>query len=293
MSKPRLFISFSGGRTSAYMTWRLLQEQADRYDIRVLFANTGQEHEKTLEFVDRCDREFGFGVIWIEADVQDGKGNGTRHRVVDFASASRAGSPFEAVIAKYGIPNKNFPHCTRELKLKPMTSYLRAIGWEAGSYTTAIGIRADEMDRVNPKYREQRLWYPLLGLGITKADILGWWAQQPFDLEIREHHGNCTWCWKKSLRKHLTLIHESPEIFDFPRRMERDYAMAGPRGEPQVFFRGGLSTDDLFRKAQEPFVPFMEGDDQRQMSMLLDMDLANGCSESCEAFGEDYDEEAA
>lgn len=34
-----------------------------------LFANTGQEHEKTLEFVDKCDKAWNLNVHWIETVV--------------------------------------------------------------------------------------------------------------------------------------------------------------------------------------------------------------------------------
>ncbi len=39
--KPRLLICNSGGRTSAHMTRRILEEKHDEYEIIVAFANTG------------------------------------------------------------------------------------------------------------------------------------------------------------------------------------------------------------------------------------------------------------
>ena len=36
-------------------------------EVLVLFANTGQEHEKTLEFINNCDQQFGFNTVWLEA----------------------------------------------------------------------------------------------------------------------------------------------------------------------------------------------------------------------------------
>lgn len=287
MSKPRLSISFSGGRTSAYMTWRLLNNERirDRFDVRVLFANTGQEHEKTLEFVDRCDREFGCGVVWLEAVVHEGVGQGTRHRVVDFETASRDGEPFEDVIAKYGLPGPGYLHCTRELKANVMRSYERSIDWQSGEYWRAIGIRADEMDRVNPRHREERIWYPLLDWAVTKEEVTTFWSRQAFDLDIPEHLGNCVWCWKKSLRKHLTLATDEPWVFDFPARMERKYANAGSGDQPRKMFRGRRTTDDIFTEARGHFIPFVEGDQQRQLSILSELDEAGGCAEACEPFG--------
>lgn len=149
MSKEKYQISFSGGRTSAYMTKMLIDSLSDRYEFIVTFANTGLEHEKTLEFVNNCDKHFGFNTVWLEADVQHGKRLGTKHKIVSFQTASRNGEPFEEVIKKYGIPNKAYPHCTRELKLQVMQSYLKSIGINHKNILTAIGIREDETRRVS------------------------------------------------------------------------------------------------------------------------------------------------
>lgn len=89
--KPNYHISFSGGRTSAYMTKLLLDNWSDRYEFIVTFANTGLEHPKTLEFVANCDQHFGFNTVWLEAQVDPRPGKGIGFRVVDFASADRGG----------------------------------------------------------------------------------------------------------------------------------------------------------------------------------------------------------
>lgn len=290
----RLFISFSGGETSAFMAQWLLDNRAYRYnEIVCLFANTGQENEETLHFVQQCDEAFGLGVVWVEASV-NGRGEGTGHRMVSFDTASRDGEPFQAVIEKYGIPNQAYPHCTRELKLSPMISYLRSIGWETGSYDTAIGIRADEIDRIAASAREKRLIYPLISdVEMTKPRINAWWQRQSFRLQLKGYEGNCKWCWKKSLRKHLTLLNEHPEWYDFPERMEREHGLSGHNvdGTPRVFFRQGMDTLALREIAKGGgFTPASDDAQEYEDQLSLDLDASNGCSESCEI---NFEEETA
>ena len=288
----RLVISFSGGRTSGLMLRRLIDKTRDT-NVVVTFANTSQEDERTLEFVHKIDCEWGIGIVWLEAVVNPGRGNGTTHKVVSFDTADRSGAVFESVIAKYGIPNKGFPGaCTRELKLRAITSYLRSIGWGPGTYDTAIGIRADEFDRMDSMASEKRFIYPLIADGITKDDVLAWWRTQPFDLGIPEHFGNCRWCWKKSLRKHLTLVKECPEAFDFPRRMEAQYAHAGSGTGPRTFFRNYMTVDDLFDLAQHPFDSFRDKNVPVQPPSALDIP-GGGCGESCEIYADGIEEAEA
>lgn len=281
MSKENLFLSVSGGETSAFMAKLVIDHYGEQFNIVTGFANTGQEREETLAFVNRCDKEWGLNVVWLEADVNPAKGQGTGHKIVSFETANRNGSVFESMIAKYGLPNMSYLHCTRELKLQPITSYLRSIGWKAGTYTTAIGIRADEIDRMDENFKAKRFWYPLVEHGITKTIIKLWWAQQAFRLGLKEHQGNCTWCWKKTDRKHFTLMQETPEIYNFPIAMEAKYSMVGSKdGNPRSLFRKGRTTLDMFRESKKPFSPFVEHDYLAQG----ELDITNGCTDSCEAF---------
>lgn len=286
--KKKLFISFSGGKTSAYMTkWLLENKRNDYNQIVILFSNTGQENEETLEFVNKCDREWDLGVIWLEAKVMHGERLGSKYTITNYENASRNGEPFEEVIKKYGIPNKAYPHCTRELKLNPMTNYIKDLGWKKDEYETAIGIRADEMDRISSKMNELNLIYPLCELNKqTKKSINAWWSKQSFNLDLHEHEGNCSWCWKKSKRKLLTLCVDNPSIFDFPKKMEVIYGLNGHNidGNKRVFFRANTSTISLLQESLLPFNRFSPHI-QKAFDMFNDeMDSANGCSESCEVY---------
>lgn len=290
--KDRICISFSGGETSAFMAKILLHMRSSR-DVQVVFANTGQEDEKTLTFVDRCDREWGLKVVWVEAAVSPNRGEGTRHKVVDFNTASRNGEPFRAVVAKYGLPGPGYTHCNRELKLAPITSYLRSIGWAANTYSTAIGIRADEIDRMSNLAKVKfGAVYPLVGLGVRKKDVQAFFDANTFRLGLPEHFGNCVWCWKKSLRKHLTIIQQKPDVFDFPIDLENEFenhSLSGPLSAPRRMFRGRLTAKDLKELAQKPFNEFFDS-----RLAPLELDAQGACGESCEVFADidDFEEKA-
>jgi hypothetical protein len=297
MSRKALFVSFSGGRTSAFMARWVQQNWADRYEkIHYLFANTGQEHEKTLEFIQRCDDEWGLGIVWLEAVIDPRKGKGIRHKVVDFNTASRKGEPFEAQIAKEGVPNKANAKCSDRLKLRPMQSYRRSLGYRNKDLDTAIGIRVDEVDRMHPRHKELGLVYPLVtDAPMSRAMIDRWWSEQPFNLEIPSHHGNCVWCWHKTTRKLLTNIRDHPEWFEFPDRMERQYGdikstnKKFTNGERKTFFRNGLSTKDLIAMAQKPFIAFEDDANGIYTPDLFNdpfMDEAGACSESCDIYAD-------
>lgn len=278
--KKRLALSFSGGATSGFMTQWCLENLSDEYEIVVTFANTGWENKETLDFVHLCDTLLGFGTVWLEAVVDPRQGKGTRHSIVTYETASRNAEPFEEGIKKYGIPNVDFPWCTRELKLSVMRSYLRSMGWEKGTYKSAVGIRTDEIRRVSKEAKKEHIIYPLIDLiPSDKQDVQTFWEDQPFQLNLATHRGNCRACWKKSLNKHLRLAHEEPDSFEFPLRMERDYGFSGaiPLGvtAPRVFFRERRSAADII------FLASVLGP---QPNLPEDKDANSGCSESCEVF---------
>jgi len=291
--KPRLRISFSGGRTSALMTRLCVERMSATHDILITFANTGCEDEKTLDFVNQCNNHFGWGVVWLESVFNMQRGRGVVSKVVTYETASRDGEPFEEYIQKNGLPNPMNPRCTDRLKEMCMDHYThKVIGWKRGSYYTAIGIRADEIDRVNPNYKEKKFTYPLADMGYRKDDVIAALMSWPFDLELEsEAYGNCKWCWKKSRRKLLTVAKNHPENFNFPLRMESQYGkhrISPDEPSPRVMFRNNTSAAEILAEAKTgAFREYSDSDHIAPSLFVFDMDYSIGCGESCEV-GADY-----
>lgn len=205
-------ISFSGGRTSAYMLWRVLQANHGLPDEAVVcFANTGKEDEATLRFVDRCSKEWDVPIKWLEFQAEQ-----PGFSVVDYPSASRQGQPFEALITKKNyLPNTFARFCTTELKIVPMKKFLQSLGWS--DFATFVGIRADEPRRVaKMRDNQDEKLTPLASAGISNADVLDFWSKQKFNLETITVGGNsllsnCDLCFLKKPAHLLNLVKDNPE----------------------------------------------------------------------------------
>lgn len=212
-------ISFSGGRTSAYMLRRILDAHGGTLpaDVHVLFANTGKERHgqtETLDFVYACQSRWDVEVHWLErAEL----GEAAYMQEVTYLTAAREGEPFDALIARRGLPNPVFRFCTQELKIRPMRDWMRGRGYE--HWTNVVGIRADEPRRVakmreaNEKRAERwTIALPLADAGVTEAEVMAFWQAQPFDLGLRPDEGNCDLCFLKHPRKRQRIMRERPDL---------------------------------------------------------------------------------
>ena len=283
--KKRMLVSFSGGETSAFMAKWLKENKSDEYEMLFVFANTGEENEETLIFADKCDKEFGLDLVWVQFKLKS-------FEIVDFNSASRTGQPFEQMIARYGIPNIKFPHCSRELKTMPIHRFVKSIGWKAKTYDTAIGIRADEIDRVSNDRKVNRYIYPLVNLGITKPKVNLFWQSMPFRLNLKGYQGNCKTCYKKSLRKLITIYQQNPLAFDNFEKWEQKYKDANQENRSEftgvnAFFRNNLLVSDIRELAKNKINPPLDDSkiyDYQESLFGFDLDVSNGCVESCDIF---------
>jgi 3'-phosphoadenosine 5'-phosphosulfate sulfotransferase (PAPS reductase)/FAD synthetase len=213
--KENTSISFSGGRTSGYMLYKILEANNGLPDNAVVcFANTGKEEESTLEFVRDCSLNWNVPITWLEFVDSDEK-----FKIVDFETASRKGEPFEALILKKKyLPNPVTRFCTIEMKIRPMAKYLHSIGFAEkpshGEKMAWVGIRADEPRRAAKISDKERI--PLFFDGVTKEMVGEFWKQQDFDLNLPNMngvtmHGNCDLCFLKGGNQVQSLINEKPE----------------------------------------------------------------------------------
>lgn len=267
--KENILVAFSGGRTSAYMSWWLIENMSHLYNFKFVYANTGLEHEKTLEFVNKVDKLFNLNLTWVEADIKNGAD--ATYSVVDFKSATRDNSLFKDMAKIYGLMNRVFIHCTRELKNRPIKKFASSL-W-GGDYRIALGIRHDEFHRV--KNREDAI-YPLATIcKVSKKDVLSFWNRQPFDLDLDEHLGNCVGCYKKSDKKLKMIADECPSAFEPFIELENEFSFikSVSEDEPRIIYRHFRTAFEVQNNLKLP-------------NNMLDLD---GCSGECGSVLSDFE----
>jgi len=261
-------ISFSGGRTSAYMLKMILDAHGGVLpdDVHVTFANTGKEREETLRFVHECATRWGVRVRWLEwrtRRVKDDAGNvipfDQRFEEVGFNSASRNGRPFAELIAAKGYtPNAVTRFCTSELKVRVMKYFMQAQGYD--HWSNIIGLRHDEPRRVAKSRAPNRdRWTSILPLDdakVTNRMVRAFWAEQDFDLQLLPFEGNCDGCFLKARPKLWEIERTAPGTLQWWSDIENgpgagrfvtEYSYAelirDVRRQPDLF-AGGLFDDD-------------------------------------------------
>lgn len=264
----KINVSFSGGQSSAYMLYILLQNY-DKKDLVITFANTGKEHEKTLEFVRDIENNWGLNIVWLEMDIKEKfiKGvNKSRdciiYKIVDFETASRNGEPFNKLIENFGLPNRAARFCSQYLKVQPIEKYLRFLNID---YKTAMGIRIDESKRAR-KFNKLDYIFPLIDYHVTKKDVDNFWNKQPFKLNIPNHLGNCDLCFLKAISKRRRILKDFPRIGDWWQEKEK---------QANSTFHNNLSVEQIAKQANSKNLKIY----QKKEQLSLGFDITCFCGD--------------
>lgn len=190
-------MSFSGGKDSTATLLLAIERGAP--NITAAFADTGNEHSETLEYIRYIERELGVPVTWLKADfaeriankrmfiardVRTGRKKGKRLRWTNKAKRRAlavlhpTGNPYlDLCLWKGRFPSRKAQFCTEELKTALLVDYQIGIIDAGNTVESWQGIRADEsLNRRDALEREDR------GGGLTiYRPILRWTAQETVD----------------------------------------------------------------------------------------------------------------
>jgi 3'-phosphoadenosine 5'-phosphosulfate sulfotransferase (PAPS reductase)/FAD synthetase len=153
-------VSVSGGKDST-ATLLLAMERHPKDEILGAFADTGNEHESTYEYVDYLERETGIKIKRVKADFADrwlrridyvrdkwpakGVSSDVVSAVLSVLEKGPTGIPFfDLCILKGRFPSRMAQFCTSELKVIPITEYTLDLIDEFGAVESWQGVRAEE-----------------------------------------------------------------------------------------------------------------------------------------------------
>ncbi len=224
-------IQFSGGRTSGFMLYKLLEYYGGKLpdNCYVLFQNTGREMEETLEFVKDCSEKWDVKIHWLEY-VAQAKNRVTEIKIVDFDTAARNGEPFDKLMDDVKrVPNVVSRICTFYMKVRTAHYFMRKIK-QHDNFQKMLGLRFDEKKRAQSVTQNaENFETPLLPLyhsRISKHHITEFWQSRNFDLGLKDINGvtplgNCDGCFLKSEKSKLHLARHYPERFDWWTQQEK------------------------------------------------------------------------
>jgi hypothetical protein len=274
-------VSFSGGRTSAYLCSVLLG-MFDRADLRFVFMDTGAEHPATYDFIRKVDGHLGLNLVCLRGDCDSPLGVGVAPRVVPLDTIGPDLQPFASMCGKYGTPGVRSAWCTSRLKEDVNNTWCNE-EFGKGGYVTWIGVRADEPKRLKNMGRSPLVRYLAEVDDADKQDIYDFWSDMPFDLEIPQWLGNCVFCIKKSNPKLALAVRQEP-------KMAAEWSALFERSSDR-HKTDGLTSEHVYRERRTLAEVAALYADVETPDLIRRIRSArrdpNTCSESCEAFVSD------
>ena len=270
-------VSFSGGRTSAYMIHKIqtMVSQGLIKNVKYVFMDTGAEHKNSYSFIRKVVKHFNIDLVCLRSVMTTEVGVGATWRQISIDEICDDYGPWKDMMKCYSTPTVKMPMCTDRMKTAPYLKYCNET-FGRNNYTTWLGMRIDEPKRIKAKkgFRYLAEISPM-----DKQDILGWWKDQPFDLDLDEWLGNCVFCIKKGVNKIALAAIDEPELASefWDMLNTQPLRIIETRVDsPLVIYRG----KHTFQSAQDSFA------DVGRDEIILRMRGNNGgCAESCEVFG--------
>lgn len=282
--------SLSGGKDSTAMLLYATKELG--LEVLPVFADTGNEHEMTYEYVDYLERELG-PIRRVKADFSEKIANkreyvATRWReedvpesiVLDALEALQpTGNPYlDLCIWKGRFPSRMAQFCTSFLKMFPIQEEIYFPLMEQGKHIVSmVGVRADE-SAVRAKYlmREDtpegwELYRPLLEWNVRQVfDIHKRYGIEPNPLySLGMSRVGCMPCINCQKGELFEIQRRFPEVIERIRRWEEAVSKASKRGESSFFIH-----DDVAGKGVDEWVEWSKtARGGRQYDLLKQMEM--------------------
>lgn len=139
-------VSFSGGRTSAYLVHLMeLLRNHSGINVHYIFMDTGAEHPKTYQFIRDVVRYWDIDLTCLRVEVNPELGKANGYKIIPLEEIGPDLQPWKDICAKYGTPYFGGAFCTRTMKIEVCERYCRD---RFAMHESWLGMRADEQARI-------------------------------------------------------------------------------------------------------------------------------------------------
>lgn len=138
-------VSFSGGRTSAYLVHLMEKRRKAGENIHYVFMDTGAEHPATYQFIRDVVNHWGINLTCLRVDVNPVLGKGNGYKVIGIDDIGPDLQPWIDITEKYGTPYFGGAFCTRTMKIEVCNHYCRD---NFDEHVSWLGMRIDEPARI-------------------------------------------------------------------------------------------------------------------------------------------------
>lgn len=267
-------VSLSGGKDST-ATLLVALELHGHANVMAAFADTGNEHPATYDYVRYLHRSLGVPIVWLKRDLSPewwarvdymrnhwpakGVDQAAVDHAVEFMQRGPTGNPFlDLCIIKGRFPSRRAQFCTQWLKTEPLTELAMELIESHGQVWSWQGIRLDESHS-----RRSRLQgagacvrsYEEVGGGLhIMRPILRWpaaavfeahraWGVEPNPLYTQgADRVGCMPCINAGKDEVLNISKRWPEHIDRIAEWERVVGLASKRGSSTFFPTPGDSA---------------------------------------------------
>lgn len=243
--KERHILGISGGRDSAALAvW--MRENRPEVELEYFFTDTGKELPEVYDFLDRLEGFLGKPIARLNPDRD-----------------------FDFWLKEYGnfLPSPRTRWCTRQLKLRPLETWLRA-DLDAGQVVHSyVAIRADEPSRdgYQSTHENMLVHLPLREAGIDRRGVIelleGAGVGEPAYYQWRSRSG-CTFCFFQQKIEWVRLMRQHPEAYADAANYEKT---AHENGTPFTWSQG----ESLEQLARPERVKAIEIDFQKRQERFL------------------------
>lgn len=205
----KVVVGFSGGVSSAYCAgWAL--RVFNPADVVFLHHDTKEEDPDTYRFI----REMAAALKHPVTERSDGR------------------SVTEVIRDEEALPNNRMAFCSRILKARPKTLYLRELR-DAGEtdVTMVLGFSAIEWKRVQRATAHAssggyKVRFPMIEGKVTKQAAADWCMSlgvRPPRMYLWSEHANCVGCARGGKGYWLAVAKNAPEVFAQRAALEEEF----------------------------------------------------------------------